>query len=59
MSLYRNLVWYMKGLSEYTQGGYLSAAKSFSADDLDVDCKGKSYMITGANSGIGKQVGKT
>ena len=56
MSFYRNAVWFVKGLSEYTKGGYLSAAKKFNADDLEVSCKGKSYMITGANSGIGKQV---
>ncbi|XP_077340352.1 dehydrogenase/reductase SDR family member 12 [Lithobates pipiens] len=54
MSLYRNTVWFMKGLREYTKGGYESAAKYFVAEDLQVDVKEKSYMITGANSGIGK-----
>lgn len=49
-------MWFVKGLSEYTKSGYLSAAKKFKAEDLEVSCKGKSYMITGANSGIGKQV---
>ena len=56
MSLFRNTVWFVKGLKEYTQGGYLAAAKQFKNDDLEVDCSGVSYMITGANSGIGKQV---
>jgi len=55
MSIYRNSVWFAKGLKEYTQNGYLSAAKNFVAGDLDVDCSGKEYMITGSNSGIGKQ----
>ncbi|XP_072259504.1 dehydrogenase/reductase SDR family member 12 [Pyxicephalus adspersus] len=54
MSLYRNTVWFLKGLREYTKGGYESAARYFVAEDLQVDVTGKSYMITGANSGIGK-----
>ena len=56
MSFYRNVVWFCKGVKEYTKGGFESAAKRFNAGDLDLDCTGKSYMITGANSGIGKQV---
>ena len=36
------------------RGGYESACKSFNSTDLDVDCSGKAFMITGANSGIGK-----
>ena len=55
MSMYRNAIWIVKGLKEYTQGGYLSAAKRFIPGDLDADCTGKQYMITGSNSGIGKQ----
>jgi len=55
MSIFRNTVWLVKGLREYTKGGYNTAAGSFNQTDLDVDCKGKAYMITGANSGIGKQ----
>ncbi|KAM8975818.1 dehydrogenase/reductase SDR family member 12 [Pelodytes ibericus] len=56
MSLYRNTVWFLKGLREYTKGGYEAAAKHFVAEDLEVDVSGKHYMITGANSGIGKAV---
>jgi len=58
MSLYRNAVWIMKGLSEYTHSGYTSASKQFKIEDLIVDLSGKSYVITGANSGIGKQTAK-
>lgn len=55
MSIYRNSIWFAKGLKEYTQNGYLTAAKAFVSGDLDVDCSGKEFMITGSNSGIGKQ----
>lgn len=46
----------MKGLREYTKGGYQTASKQFNDGDLDVDCSGKVYMITGSNSGIGESV---
>lgn len=55
MSIYRNAVWIVKGLREYTKNGYLSAAENFTPGDLDVDCSGNQYLITGSNSGIGKQ----
>jgi len=47
-------VWFCKGLKEYTKGGFETASKRFNPTDLEVDCSGLSYMITGANSGIGK-----
>ena len=53
--MYRNAVWIVKGLREYTKNGYLSAAEKFKPADLDVDCSGNQYLITGSNSGIGKQ----
>ncbi|KAM3607519.1 uncharacterized protein V6R79_009135 [Siganus canaliculatus] len=54
MSFYRNAVWFVKGLQEYTKSGYEAAAKHFVPADLDVNLNGRSFMITGANSGIGK-----
>uniref|UniRef100_A0A671XD22 Dehydrogenase/reductase (SDR family) member 12 n=1 Tax=Sparus aurata TaxID=8175 RepID=A0A671XD22_SPAAU len=54
MSFYRNAVWFVKGLQEYTKSGYEAAAKHFAPADLDVNLSGRSFMITGANSGIGK-----
>ncbi|KAF7215366.1 dehydrogenase/reductase SDR family member 12 [Nothobranchius furzeri] len=54
MSFYRNAVWFMKGLQEYTKSGYETAAKHFVPSDLDVNLSGRSFIITGANSGIGK-----
>ncbi|XP_034741579.1 dehydrogenase/reductase SDR family member 12 [Etheostoma cragini] len=54
MSIYRNAIWFVKGLQEYTKSGYEAAAKHFAPADLDVNLSGRSFMITGANSGIGK-----
>ncbi|XP_067670565.1 dehydrogenase/reductase SDR family member 12-like [Haliotis asinina] len=54
MSFFRNAIWFMKGLKEYTKSGYASASKAFNAGDMEVDVTGRSFMITGANSGIGK-----
>ncbi|GAA6225220.1 dehydrogenase/reductase SDR family member 12 isoform X1 [Lates japonicus] len=54
MSIYRNAVWFVKGLQEYTKSGYETAAKHFAPADLDVNLSGRSFVITGANSGIGK-----
>lgn len=36
------------------RGGYETASRHFVAKDLSVDLDGRSFMITGANSGIGK-----
>jgi len=55
MSIFRNTVWFLKGMKEYTTSGYASAAKHFVNEDLNVDCGGRSFLITGANSGIGKE----
>ncbi|XP_052214511.1 dehydrogenase/reductase SDR family member 12-like isoform X3 [Dreissena polymorpha] len=54
MSFFRNTIWFVKGMKEYTKGGYASASKNFRAGDLAVDVTGRSFMITGANSGLGK-----
>jgi dehydrogenase/reductase SDR family protein 12 len=36
-TVYRNIVWYSKGMKEYTRGGYERAAQSFDANDMQVD----------------------
>ncbi|XP_065718206.2 dehydrogenase/reductase SDR family member 12 isoform X2 [Patagioenas fasciata] len=54
MSWYRNAVWFVKGLREYTRSGYESASKHFDPADVEVNVAGRSFLVTGANSGIGK-----
>ena len=54
MTFYRKGVWFVKGLSHYTKQGYDAAAKHF--EPLDgINVSGRAFMITGANSGIGKE----
>lgn len=38
----------------FYRNAFLSASKRFVEKDLDVSVAGRSFMITGANSGIGK-----
>ncbi|XP_076600525.1 dehydrogenase/reductase SDR family member 12 [Chaetodon auriga] len=54
MSLYRNAVWFLNGIHQYTRKGYEVASKHFDPQDLNVSVVGRSFMITGANSGIGR-----
>ncbi|XP_034410546.1 dehydrogenase/reductase SDR family member 12-like isoform X1 [Cyclopterus lumpus] len=54
MSLYRNGIWFLNGLHQYTRRGYEAAVKNFEPQDLEVSVVGRSFMITGANSGIGR-----
>ncbi|KAM6969761.1 DHRS-12_like_SDR_c-like domain-containing protein [Aplochiton taeniatus] len=54
MSLYRNSAWFVKGMTEFTRSAFLSASKRFIEKDLEVSVAGRAFMITGANSGIGK-----
>ncbi|KAL3847418.1 hypothetical protein ACJMK2_018329 [Sinanodonta woodiana] len=59
MSFYRNVVWFMKGLKEYTRTGYAKASEKFDPSDLDDDLFDKTYMVTGASSGLGMFTTKT
>ncbi|XP_054617261.1 dehydrogenase/reductase SDR family member 12-like [Dunckerocampus dactyliophorus] len=54
MSLYRNTIWFLNGIHHYTRNGYEAASKHFEPQDMDVSVVGRSFMVTGANSGIGK-----
>ena len=54
MTFYRYGVWFVKGLREYTNTGYQAACHAFESLD-GISVRGRSYMITGANSGIGRR----
>ncbi|XP_033100983.1 dehydrogenase/reductase SDR family member 12-like isoform X2 [Anneissia japonica] len=58
-SFYRNAVFITKGIKEFTKGGYNKSEKSFDLKALDVDLSEKVFMVTGANSGIGKSAAET
>ncbi|XP_057294788.1 dehydrogenase/reductase SDR family member 12-like [Hydractinia symbiolongicarpus] len=51
---YRYGVWFVKGIREFTKAGYDVASKNFESLD-GISVNGRSYLITGANSGIGKE----
>lgn len=56
MSIYRNGVWFLKGLKEYTKSGYEKASQHFNAGDLEVNLKDRIFMVTGGSSGVGKSI---
>ncbi|NXX92161.1 DHR12 reductase, partial [Centropus bengalensis] len=58
MSWYRSAVWFVKGLREYGRSGYECASRNFNPADLEVNLAGRSFLVTGANSGIGKATAK-
>ena len=51
---YRSTVFTVHGLFEFTKAGFEKHASKFVAADLDVDLSGKRFIVTGANSGLGK-----
>lgn len=42
----------------FDRTGYLRHARRFDPADLDVDLKGRRFLVTGANSGIGREVAR-
>ncbi|XP_065840810.1 dehydrogenase/reductase SDR family member 12-like [Oscarella lobularis] len=56
MTLYRKTAFFFKGLKEFTKSGYEKAARSFTETALSVDVSQRSFVVTGANSGLGKHV---
>lgn len=49
---------FLTGVSDLSRSGYESASKHFDPADLEVDVAGRSFLITGSNSGIGKAAAK-
>lgn len=47
-------VYSLSSLFACNRSGYEAAVKHFAPGDLDVNLSDRSFMITGANSGIGK-----
>jgi len=47
------LFFYKKCVS-FFRNGYAAASKLFKTEDLNVNITGRSFVITGANSGLGK-----
>ena len=39
--MFRNAVWFMKGMREYTASGYTAASARFTDSDLEVECSGE------------------
>lgn len=56
MSFYRQAAFVTNGLLNFTQGAFQKRQAEFNPQALTVDLKGKNFMITGANSGLGKSV---
>eukprot|EP00053_Salpingoeca_punica_P007623 m.69418 g.69418 ORF g.69418 m.69418 type:complete len:321 (-) comp14246_c0_seq1:261-1223(-) len=52
--MYRMIVWYIRGKQRYTKSGFQAAQAHFRPGDLEVSLTGRSFLVTGANSGIGK-----
>lgn len=48
----------LTGVSALHRCGYESAALHFNPDDVEVNVAGRSFLVTGANSGIGKATAK-
>ncbi|NWH62996.1 DHR12 reductase, partial [Geococcyx californianus] len=49
---------FLTGVSDLFRSGYESASQHFNPADLEVNLTGRSFLVTGANSGIGKAAAK-
>ena len=52
------LCWSLTGVSGLSRSGHESASRRFNPADVEVDVAGRSFLVTGANSGIGKATAK-
>jgi len=53
MAWWRNISFIVYGLSNFTKNGYEKSQKFYNEKIEAFDLKGKKYMVTGANSGLG------
>jgi dehydrogenase/reductase SDR family protein 12 len=56
--LWASTSWYFHGLWTYTRSAFNEAYKTFDTQALNIDLTGKVYIVTGANSGLGKVVAR-
>lgn len=52
-SLYKVPAFLLRGLTQFTRGGFDRHAQSFHPDDIPPSLRGRGFVVTGANSGIG------
>ncbi|NWQ79241.1 DHR12 reductase, partial [Columbina picui] len=48
------LFYFLTGVSDSLRSGYESASRNFDPADVEVNMAGRSFLVSGANSGIGK-----
>jgi dehydrogenase/reductase SDR family protein 12 len=49
----RKSIWLAYGLKEFGHRGYDKMIKNADPNELNVNLQGKSFMVTGANQGLG------
>jgi dehydrogenase/reductase SDR family protein 12 len=54
MSFFRKVSFYIKGKREFKRSGFLRNSTRFNPSSLNVDINSQSFVVTGANSGLGK-----
>ncbi|XP_055338645.1 dehydrogenase/reductase SDR family member 12-like [Paramacrobiotus metropolitanus] len=56
MSWFRGSVFSVKGMWQFTKGGFERARANFHDEEMTVACDNRVFIITGANSGIGRAI---
>ena len=57
--VFTKVTWYRYGKKHFTKSGYEAAKEKWGTDILPtLNLSGKRYLVTGANSGLGKEVAR-
>lgn len=59
MDSWRATVWFAQGYRHYMKEGFLAKQQGWDPHELDKDLSGKVFLVTGANSGLGKSTATT